>query len=339
MLKSHLLFSFFFVFAAIFSKPYCAFAQDSSITTKIWGNDRKAKTLFVDETYDFRASWLKIAKTDKERIEKLLEIVSKVPTGEKIVLKARLKAAEQGALLEDLITLGEGSLTDTTLLRRYLPSQVHKVSYEARSQVLINRSHNLQNAILDLSHELTHFSFRSAFNPYVVNFKLKDFIKSTIEGQGGEVDAYLVECKVFKETFSEEAWRSSNCHELTDAQGKLSRQRIVERFYQVGNQYKTLKKELEAQRLTLDDFPFVNDQEASYVSSAYGVPYPLAALREYTSIMEKSCLNDYKRMVLMRESNSRRPASQDEAGEQSQMTRDFKERCTEYLGGKSVTSF
>ena len=34
----------------------------------------------------------------------------------------------------------------------------------------------------------------------------------------------------------------------------------------------------------------------------YAVPYPLAALREYETIMSKVCENDYKRLAYMRES-------------------------------------
>ena len=60
--------TFIFLFLIL---SFSSFAQDSSITRKIWGNDRQAKTLFVEEQYDFRSSWLKIGKTDKERVEKL----------------------------------------------------------------------------------------------------------------------------------------------------------------------------------------------------------------------------------------------------------------------------
>ncbi len=332
-----LLIIFIFTF---FLLSFSSLAQGSSIAKRIWGNDRQAKTLFVEEQYDFRSAWLKIGKTDKERVEKLLEILTKTSTGDRIVMNARIKALDYGSTLEELISIGDGSLTDTTLIRRYFPSQGDKVSYESRSQVIINRSHHLQDAILDLAHELTHFSFRSAFNPYVVNFNLKDFIKSTIEGQGGEVDAYLVECKVLKEAFSESTWRGSQCSRMVNDQGKLSRNMIVEKFYQVGHHYKVLKKELETHNLKLADLPQITDGDATYISSAYGVPYPLAALREYTGIMEKSCLNDYKRLVLMRESNSgRRPASQAEIPKTDPMTKAFKERCTEYMGERAPASF
>ncbi len=325
-----------FILISLFTLSPWLGAQD---TRKIWGNDRKAITLFSDDQYEFRSSWLKIGKNDKERVEKLIELLSKSSTGEKVVFKAKMKALELGSTLEDLVLIGEGSLTDTTLVRRFLPSDIKKVDYESRSVVYINRSHNLQDALLDFAHELTHFSFRTAFNPYVVNFNLKDFIKSTIEGRGGEVDAYMVECKVLQETFSENTWRGSNCSRLLDEQGKLSRAMTIQKFYQVGNHLRLLKKELGQHLLQLEDFPQVNDDEAQYISSAYGVPYPLAALREYASIMERSCLNDYKRMALLRDSKGRSPASQIDSSDKSKMTQDFKKRCSNYLTEKMADSF
>lgn len=311
-------------------------AQDSK---KIWGHERKAITLFSDDRYEFGSSWLKLGKTDKERVGKLIELLNKSPTGKKIVLKAESKASELGSSLEDLVMIGEGSLTDTTLVRRFLSNDIQKVDYELRSVIYINRSHRLHDALLDFAHELTHFSFRTAFNPYVGNFNLKDFIKSTIEGRGGEVDAYMVECKVLRETFSESTWRGSNCSSLIDEKGNLSRDKTIQKFYQVGSHLPTLKKELERRQLNIEEFPQINDDEALYISSAYGVPYPLAALREYSAIMESSCFNDSKRLALIQDSKSRSPASQFESNNKNKMTQDFKKRCSDYLSEGILASF
>jgi len=320
-------FCFLFIFTLLLTTSLLA--QDNQ---KIWGNDRKAITVFTDERYEFNASWLKLGKTNQDRIEKLIELLKKSSTGQKIYSKAKANAIGHGHALEELIIIGESSLTDTTLIRRYLSTDMTKVNYETRSLIHINRSHNLQDAVLDLAHELTHYSFRSAFNPYLINFNLKDFIKNTIEGRGGEVDAYLIECKVFKEIFSQNSWQSSNCARLVDDQGQLSREKIMQKFYQVGNHLSDFKKELGGYQLQLNDFPQVTTEEAQYISSAYGVPYPLAALREYASIMQKSCVNDYKRLSKNRELNGRRPAALNEIDErQGQMVNEFHKRCANYF--------
>jgi hypothetical protein len=47
----------------------------------------------------------------------------------------------------------------------------------------------LKEAILDLAYELTHFSLRLPLTLFI-KFFAKEFIVSTVEGRGGEVEAF-----------------------------------------------------------------------------------------------------------------------------------------------------
>ena len=52
---------------------------------------------------------------------------------------------------------------------------------------------------------------------------------------------------------------------------------------------------------------------AHFISSAYGLPYPLAAVHEYEAIMERVCQNDNRRLAIMRRNASRSPSSVEQA--------------------------
>ncbi len=110
-----------------------------------------------------------------------------------------------------MVKVGDSSLTDTTLVRKFSPHSPEHVIYESRSVVYISRHLAWDDALLDLAHELTHYVYRESFNPYAESFNAKDFIKGTIEGKGGEVQAFLTECRVLKELFSSRVQSRSHC--------------------------------------------------------------------------------------------------------------------------------
>lgn len=79
----------------------------------VWG-----RTLFV-ENYNYQKSWLLLGKSDSQRVFTLVQILSQSPTGKRIVDRARAKARGQGKTMTDVIMPGNGSVTDTTLIRRF----------------------------------------------------------------------------------------------------------------------------------------------------------------------------------------------------------------------------
>lgn len=270
----------------------------------------RSKVIDVDQDLQFSKAWYHTGKSDEENLKLLVAVLKKSPTGIKILEKAQTKAYEKGETLFDVLRIGDGSLTDTTLVRRFSASDPTKVMYETKSKVYVNRHLNLLDASLDLAHELTHFTFREAFNPYVPRFSMKDFIGGTVEGKGGEVDAFLVECKVYYELFPNKNENRSSCAKIKDpVTGELSREKGIEEFYRIGKHFDEFHKNIERYKLLKQDFPKVTKSDAQFISSAWGVPYPLAAFREYVNIMDRVCKNDSNRLALLQQKLGRQPAS------------------------------
>src|SRR5690606_24668850 len=154
------------------------------------------KTIHVSGSMSGKRTWMDYTSSSELNLKKLLELLSRSSSGEKLIKEAAYKASRTGMTLEDVIKVGDSSLTHTTLVRKCSPHAPEHVIYGSRSVVYINRNLSWDDALLDLAHELTHYVYREGFNPYSEEFNAKDFIKSTIEGNGGEVQAFLTECRV-----------------------------------------------------------------------------------------------------------------------------------------------
>ncbi len=106
-------------------------------------------------------------------------------------------------------------------------------------------------------------------------------------------------------------------------------------FYKVGNHFGDFKKDIEKFSLNEKDMPLASDGQANFISSAWGLPYPVAAVKEYTNIMDRVCKNDQNRLTLMQNKLTRAPANadQDLRGTQTvyrNMFEDFKLRCEKF---------
>jgi hypothetical protein len=292
------------------------------------------KVIDVSEDIDLNETWYKKDRSEEENFKRLIFGLEKVSTGKKVIQKAKEKAAQQGHTLFDVLTVGNGSLTDTTLIRRFSAANPTQVVYETKSKIFINKHLKTLDAILDFAHELTHFTYREAFNPYDARFHLKDFIKSTVEGRGGEVDAYMVECKVLQELLPGEGFNRSNCQKVYDQKmGAVSKEMGVREFYKVGNHFKALKSDLEKFAVSENDLPEATSNESLFISSAWGLPYPVAAVREYVNIMDRVCKNDQNRISLMETKAKRAPAGIDSTKDAQDfriMFEDFKSRCDKF---------
>jgi hypothetical protein len=293
----------------------------------------KSKVVDVDSELNFNDPWYDKKKSDEENFKRLVQGLSKVPTGKKVIERATEKASEHGQTLFDVIALGDGSLTDTTLIRRFQASNPANVVYETRSKVYLSKHLRTLDALLDFAHELTHYTYREPFNPYDARFKLKDFIKSTVEGRGGEVDAFMVECKVLKELVPGEGFYRSNCQRVFDQRtGHVSKDLGIVEFYKVGNHYDDLKKDYGKYSKLEQDLPHTSNSDALFISSAWGLPYPVAAVREYVNIMDRVCKNDKNRLSLMEQKVGRSPASamSDDGRTYQNMFEDYKARCEKF---------
>ncbi|RLA63015.1 MAG: hypothetical protein DRQ88_11620 [Epsilonproteobacteria bacterium] len=254
--------------------------------------DRTARTLFKEESYSFGDNWVRIGSDEKESIKILLRQIYKSSSGKKIIKKARRRANGYGKTLTDVISIGDSSLTDTTLIRKFSRRGPLKIIYETRGQIFINKDLTVKDALLDLAHELTHFAMRPAFNPYSENFGPVSFIRSTVEGKGGEIEAFLVECAVLKDLFPASSYWSSNCSKV----GNSKKQGIIE-YYKVGKFYEKFKNKFK-------DFPYLSPQKPLIISSVYGLPYPIAAFKEYKTIIKKVCQNNRKQLGLIQKNES-----------------------------------
>ncbi len=288
----------------------------------------KSVVIDIDYNYDVDQNWLKLALTEKESIKKLLYLLKRSSTGAKIILKAQAKAAKMGKTLLDVIAAGEISLCDTTLTRKFFPKNPDKTIYISSSKVYLNKNLVVADAVLDLVHELTHFTYRTPFNPYRLSFTLEQFIKSTVEGSGGEVEAYMVECNVLDQLFHKQGAARDYCDEIKNSvSGKISKKLGMEQFYKIGSYYNPFFKELTNFGIRKRDFPSITDELSLFISSAYGVPYPVAAYKEFINIMERSCENDLKRLAIMKQRTGRKPASGGSQKLFKRMKRGYQKRC------------
>lgn len=267
------------------------------------------KTIHVEGSLSSKRTWMDYTSSSELNLKKLMELLMRSDSGVRILKEAQFKASRSGQTLDDVIKVGDSSLTDTTLVRKFSPTAPEHVVYETRSIVYINRNLAWDDALLDLAHELTHFVYRDGFNPYSESFNATDFIKSTIEGNGGEVQAFLTECRVLKELFSKQVQIRSNCKKIEDESGKLSYQKAVELFYHVGSYYDGFHSQLQKRDIA-SSFSDLKSEKINFISSAYGVPYPVAALMEFDLVLNKVCENDKKRLAYMQQAPDRSPASE-----------------------------
>ncbi len=294
------------------------------------------KVFDIDEEINLNDPWFNQSKSDEENFKRLVKRLEKIPSGKKVIEKATVKAAQKGATLYDVVAIGDGSLTDTTLIRRFSAADPTQVVYETKSKVYLNRHLKTLDALLDFAHELTHYTYREAFNPYDYHFTLKDFIRGTVEGRGGEVDAYMVECKVLFDLLPGSGVSRSNCQKVVDKKlGTISKELGIQEFYKVGSHFSNFKKDLKKFSLSEQDMPLATDSEALFISSAWGLPYPVAAVKEYSNIMDRVCRNDQNRLSLIQNKINRAPASSTGSGSEEQnsyktMFEDFKIRCNKF---------
>jgi len=284
------------------------------------------KTLHVEGQFSQNNSWSEFSSSEELNFKKLFELLNRSPTGERLLLKAQEKASASGLTLLDVIKMGNSSLTDTTLIRKFNPEYPDQVVYESKSVVFLNKELRWDDALLDLAHELTHFIYREDFNPYGENFNAEDFIKGTIEGSGGEVWAFINECKVLRELFGRKFQMRSHCQKIEDFQGNLSFKQAVKLFYHIGNYHSKFDKTLK-QRGLENIAQKVSSDKTNFVSSAYGVPYPVAALMEYDLVLDKVCENDRKRLAYMQQGPERAPAGQ--KSKISSFTKIYASRCSQ----------
>ncbi len=261
------------------------------MTFNLYAKDFIRTQRVIHRDIDYNRIWSKELGENKVGITSLVKILEKSKVGLEIVKAAREKTDD----LYSIIKPGRVSLIDTSLLRNYSSEDILDVTYKNVSKITINRDLTVVDAVLDLAHELVHFIKRGPFNPYENNFSFKDFLISTIEGEGGEVDAYILECKIVLELFKNLKNLKNKC-QFVFKDGVVNRKKLVKLFYRLGGYYKQFIDEIKRYNLSIDQFPHISSKEPYFISSAYGRPYPVATIYEYNSILYNSCINDSRRI-------------------------------------------
>ena len=271
-----------------------------------WAEGRQKEQL-IHRPGPLHRLWVDHYKENKANLDVLFSYLEKSDTAKSLLAKAHKKAKRLGRPLHKLIEQGKNSLTDTTLRRRFWKSRPEKIEYHLSARILLNRELSTAHAVLDLAHELVHFTQRKDFNPYSSPFTIQQFLTLTIEGKGGEVEASLAECQVAEELFPDLKSTQKQCGRIRQDDGSYSRLLAIQLFYQVGQHYPKISQVLGYWKINSQIFPFMSPETPAFISSTSHTPYPLEALKEYLTILEKSCHNERRRLTLL--SASRAPAS------------------------------
>ncbi len=193
-------------------------------------------------------------------------------------------------LLEKL-QWGEASRTDTVLTRHYNPVTGAE-EREQRVKIFLKQNQTYVEVALDFAHELVHATHPSLFDPYDPKLTAAQYIRTAIEGDGGEVEAVMAECEVGFELSQKEPFANQRCQHYVHQQA-LSRDRVLKDFYQVGKWLSDLALRLGNEMSIL---PRLSSEDPLLYSSTAHSPYPYALLKEFEAITEMACKNSKIRM-------------------------------------------
>jgi len=218
-----------------------------------------------------------------------------------------LRSAEKkNPLFAEQIKLGEASFTESTFSRSY--SLIDgKEQISLHHEVTLNRELILADAVVDLAHELVHFTEKGMLDPYLPGFELSQFIRNGIEGEGGELKALSVECKV--------AWslekkykgfpQHNLCEKYRSAGNAFRREEARRDYYALGSWFGRAWPGLK------EVIPELSSHATVFTSSYAGKPYPIALAEEFAMTRKAACVNNRRkyRLIAAQSASGRQPAS------------------------------
>ena len=234
-------------------------------------------------------------------LPELLAVLGSVPEGESILARAK----EKDPNFLDRIQLGSASFTESTFARSYSLLD-GKEKIELRHEVTLNRRLPLGEAVVDLAHELVHFTEKAMLDPYKPGFELKEFIRRGIEGPGGELTALRSECLVAWAL--EKRYRNYPRHQLCApyraADGSFRRDQALADYYALGRWMSRAPASL------IDAIPNLSSDPVVFTSSYARKPYPIALTEEFEATREAACANNRKkyRLIAAQAEGGRAPA-------------------------------
>jgi hypothetical protein len=232
---------------------------------------------------------------DMERIHQALVLLRKVPSGRKLLERARKawKLPHTDELLQ-VFRWSDVSKTDAVLTRKLNP-KTGQEERERKVLVYLRKEQPQNDLLLDLAHELTHASHGPTWDPYDPELSPAEYIYATIEAEGGEVDALVSECQIALELQLTEGPSVARCKRYINGDGDTlpQRHRVLSDFYRVGEWKKSILEKLgpDAAR-----FPLLSEEKPQLYSSTGGAPYPISLIREYEEITQVACENSRRRL-------------------------------------------
>lgn len=235
-------------------------------------------------------------------LKDLEAVLRSVPEGEAVLEAAQRK---DPAILRR-IKLGRASYTESTFSRTY--SLIDgKEQIVLKHEITLSTRLPLSDAVVDLAHELVHFTEKGMLDPYRPGFELEQFVRNGIEGDGGELAALAVECKVAwaLERAKDGFPRHRLCQRYRRKGDGFAREMARRDYYAMGTWFREAEKELRSAVSEL------NDGEVVFTSSYAGKPYPLALAEEFEATRTTACLNNRRkyRLIAAQTGSDRVPAS------------------------------
>ncbi|HEY8278309.1 MAG TPA: hypothetical protein VIH99_01715 [Bdellovibrionota bacterium] len=236
-----------------------------------------------------------------QNLTQLMAILQTVPEGRAVLEKAQRKDPR----FADRVKFGAASFTESTFSRTYSLLD-GKERIELRHDVTINKQLRLADAVVDLAHELVHYTEKGMLDPYRPGFELSQFVRNGIEGEGGELAAMKVECRLAWSL--ERKYKNFPPHRLCEryrGQGNAFQQEEARLdYYAVGSWLGQLSKSLRKA------IPEIHGDGSIFTSSYASKPYPVALEEEYAMTRKAACANNRRkyRLIAAQSESDRKPA-------------------------------
>ncbi len=226
---------------------------------------------------------------EEEALRPAVSLLSETSTGSRILERSRARRIP--------VVLGDVSRTEMVATRTGEGAS-QRVSTRTRVMVASDKDPVFQ--ALDLAHELVHAT-ASRPNPFDPALDPASYVKSGIEGQGGEAIAIRTECEVGRELIlaskrlrlKEETVRLIQARCSSAWRASVEPAGWIQSFYNLGRHHGDFLGWL--QELGLPGLEgrgwrrHVGQKSPLFSSAVTHKPYPLALLEEYVEITKKVC--------------------------------------------------
>lgn len=247
---------------------------------------------------DGEALILNVGSAPSTPIAQAVAILDMAPGGREVLDRAQglWKVSARGDLLR-FLKFGKASRTDAVLTRHFNP-QTQEERRSREVTIYLREGAPLGDTILDLAHELVHACARPAWDPYDPTLTAAKYIQTAIEGEGGEVQAVLHECRVARELSRVKPLivglaAQTRCAAYWAAGEKREATAIEKDFYRVGHWYETIRSRLGNEST---QFPLLSGASPKLYSSTGASPYPVALYEEFQEMTRVACANTRTRL-------------------------------------------